>query len=995
MPHAENSQETPRAMVHDMGNIRPPMLHPELSLLDGARVAEAVSDVVDTRQALELLATELQQRLGTPVAILARHGAAWSPVVTSDLAGGGWHFQSEQLPFSEDARVVTIEGADGTVTAVQLSCDRETDHDLAFAIQGDLTASAETLTQWSFILGYALRAARARDTAMRTERFLIRGYAMARRLSRVSDVDSVAQSVVTHAARLLDAGRVSLALYSNADACLMIAATYGYPATSVADVRISSGDWVVGHVYATSRPVVVDDATALADPVHFDRYHSCSFAAVPVVAGGETIGVLSVTDKRDDLPFANEDVVALRAIGVLAGSALAAARIEGEAARLAHAATTDSLTGLLNRTYLDGRLHQEIERAKREHASLALLIADIDDFKSINDRWGHQVGDSVLEAVGQVIRSAVRVFDVCARYGGDEFAIVMPNSDEASAMACAERIRRLLAGYRSDDADGARVTMSIGLAVFESGDSASDLIARADRAMYQVKARTKHGALADPDAPVETRPHLPPPPAASRALQPPEPYANSGVTREDEDHSPVTELPYVLVADTRADRASFCREAISGLQRGLLITHDGEQAVRAINHFGTPALLIVDLAMPAQQGFDVIDAVRRDERRRAPIIAWTSTRAMREYAASRLSGLNVHVIADTASPATMRAAIRRLLDPERGGAPPMRSEPDVLRKRIAALANRAQQLCGTPGVAIYVRGAGDEKFRASFAWSSDDLMPHSPWHLPRAFEHITRTGESVVVRNVAAAGGAIESAIEYADDAIQGFAGVPIVADRQVVGAICVFDTRPLSLDDRTIDSLRALGRISFEEGPGLPPQMPEVGFRDRATDQGVAGASAVESNRWVSEIDWPPSLLERQGGEFAVARERARARREGLHLSVILFDLAAADGVEPAIDDETLETVTETLLRAIRQSDLPIRWSASELLVVLPGLADHQARSVAERVRAALHAGARHRLAISGGVAELQADERFGEVVNRARQRVTLARGRGHNRVL
>jgi diguanylate cyclase (GGDEF)-like protein len=147
--------------------------------------------------------------------------------------------------------------------------------------------------------------------------------------------------------------------------------------------------------------------------------------------------------------------------------------------------------------------------------------------------------------------------------------------------------------------------------------------------------------------------------------------------------------------------------------------------------------------------------------------------------------------------------------------------------------------------------------------------------------------------------------------------------------------------------------------------------------------------------VDWPPSLLERQGGEFAVARELARARREGHQLSVILFDLAPAAEVEQQIDDKALETVTETLLRAIRQSDLPIRWSGSELLVVLPGLADQQARSVAERVRAALHAGARHRLAISGGVAELKDEERFGDVVERARQRVAMARGRGHNRVL
>ena len=91
----------------------PPMLDPELSLLDGARVAEAVSHVVDTRQAVELLAAELQQRLGTSVAILARHGGAWSPLVSSELAAGRWHVPSEPLPFAEDARVLTVEGAAG------------------------------------------------------------------------------------------------------------------------------------------------------------------------------------------------------------------------------------------------------------------------------------------------------------------------------------------------------------------------------------------------------------------------------------------------------------------------------------------------------------------------------------------------------------------------------------------------------------------------------------------------------------------------------------------------------------------------------------------------------------------------------------------------------------------------------------------------------------------------------------------------------------------
>jgi diguanylate cyclase (GGDEF)-like protein len=134
-------------------------------------------------------------------------------------------------------------------------------------------------------------------------------------------------------------------------------------------------------------------------------------------------------------------------------------------------------------------------------------------------------------------------------------------------------------------------------------------------------------------------------------------------------------------------------------------------------------------------------------------------------------------------------------------------------------------------------------------------------------------------------------------------------------------------------------------------------------------------------------------GGEFAVARELARARREDKEMSVILFEIAPL--TTDADLEESVQQASETLLRTIRQSDLPIRWSGREFLVVLPGLAGNGARMVAERVRAALQAGARHRVAVAGGVAELDDEEGFGDVVNKARERVGLARGRGHNRIL
>ncbi len=979
-------------MVHDILHIlTPPMLQPELSPLLVTGVAESVCRAGDVRQALEAITSELFRTVGTRAVIFERVDGRWTPVAGTD--GGRGSLLPPELSF-RDRRVVRLgAGAGAFTTALSLSVGAEPD--LVLMLDGDWTSAQDALTVWSLVLAHALQTIRERDVTRRSERLLVRGYAMARRLSRVGDVSTVAHRVVAHVAQILKAERVSLALYREQDECLAIAATHGYPLASVEEVRIKSGDWVIGHVYASKRPVFVRDVRLLsAASKNNNQYRTFSFAAVPLVAGSETLGVLTVTDKRDGSAFGRQDEIVLRAIGVWAGTALAAARVETEAARLAYAATIDSLTGLLNRPYLDSRLHQEVERSKREGASLAVLIADIDDFKTINDTWGHQVGDLVLQTVGSVIRSAVRVFDVCARYGGDEFAIVMPNSDRASALACAERMQRRLQENRATETDGnPRLTMSIGAAVITPGDSAADLILRADRCMYQAKAdgknlvRAQASWLDDALMPSAGQP-------AERSPRPVVvPVADEPIVEEES--SRLGDLPYVLVADANQERAAFCHESVSGAGLGLLIARDGEQAIRAIERFGAPLLLIVDLSLPIKDGFAVIEAVRRDERRRSEIVAWAASRDMREYASARLTGQDVHVISDTAPRATMRAVIEHAIAP-RDVAPDdagdATSELDDLRQRMTDLSNRARQLCGTPGVGIYMKVPGDTRYRAAFAWTSDDLMPHSPQHLPRAFERIAQTGESILALDLTDHLAADDSSV----DAVRGLAGVPIVAGGEVLGAICVFDIKPLDLDERSFSSLKTLGHVAFDVASVVLPTAPASGFRDRASDRASDGAKSGEASQVRPHaVDWPPSLLERRGGEFAVARELARARREGHQLSVILFDCAPVEQSETGIDEAALEALTDTLLRAIRQSDLPIRWSGSELLVVLPGLADTQARTVAERVRAALHAGARHRMAISGGVAELKADERFGDVVDRARQKVAMARGRGHNRVI
>jgi diguanylate cyclase (GGDEF)-like protein len=293
---------------------------------------------------------------------------------------------------------------------------------------------------------------------------------------------------------------VTLALYRPEENRVAIAATHPHSLSHLPEIVIEPGAWVIGHVYASGRPVLVRDVRELPPPRNeASHYRTFSFAAVPVLAGADPIGVLTATDKRDGSAFDQVDVAALRSFSVPAALALQAAASDAEAQRLGHAATVDVLTGLFNRPYLDARLHQEVGRAKRLSSTMALLLIDVDDFKAINDSHGHQVGDGVLQALGAVLRSAVRVFDVCARYGGDEFAVLMPGSDRASAVACAERMRRRVAEPGSA-AGGRRlptVTISLGVAVIEPGDAPADLIRRADRSLYAAKAEGKNRVEAD------------------------------------------------------------------------------------------------------------------------------------------------------------------------------------------------------------------------------------------------------------------------------------------------------------------------------------------------------------------------------------------------------------------------------------------------------------------------------------------------------------------
>ncbi len=162
--------------------------------------------------------------------------------------------------------------------------------------------------------------------------------------------------------------------------------------------------------------------------------------------------------------------------------------LEHENTKLAAAARFDLLTGLLNRHSLNARLELEMRRAEEEGLQLCGMMIDIDKFKSINDSFGHLVGDDVLRAIGDALRACLRKQDFAGRFGGEEFFVILPGSGVEAAVAIAERIKLTIAGADVDVA-GAKVsvTASVGVAPYVRGDTMTDWIGRADKAMYRAK----------------------------------------------------------------------------------------------------------------------------------------------------------------------------------------------------------------------------------------------------------------------------------------------------------------------------------------------------------------------------------------------------------------------------------------------------------------------------------------------------------------------------
>ena len=219
--------------------------------------------------------------------------------------------------------------------------------------------------------------------------------------------------------------------------------------------------------------------------------------ALAVLAGASYVVAIAV-----DLAPGGLDVAAIAVVGVNLVSlmllAYVAMVVAGEQRRTRQAAvrlsTTDALTGLANRAYILAAVEREIERGTRYGRGFCLLMADLDDLKSVNDSYGHRTGDRVLAGVADVIRDGVRRIDTPARLGGDEFVVLLPETDPTGAFVVAEKIRQGVAAMRTVQRDGpVTASVSIGLVAWpDDGATLDQLMNAVDEAMYASKRRGKN-----------------------------------------------------------------------------------------------------------------------------------------------------------------------------------------------------------------------------------------------------------------------------------------------------------------------------------------------------------------------------------------------------------------------------------------------------------------------------------------------------------------------
>jgi diguanylate cyclase (GGDEF)-like protein len=303
--------------------------------------------------------------------------------------------------------------------------------------------------------------------------------AIAKQTTAVLDLEELLARVCRLIQQAFQVSHVSLFLREDHD--VVLRAHYGTLTLRIPEggrFPASAEPWA--QVLATNATVADTGPLAAATKFYVE---SASRMCIPLVSFGQILGVLAL-DSGTPNAFRDRDLQSLESVADICAAAIQNAHYVERVKQLAY---LDGLTGIFNRRFFELRIMEEIERARRYGTGMAVIMADIDQFKRLNDEFGHLLGDEVLRQVSSLFHQQLRKIDVVCRYGGEEFGILLTQTHAQHAMSVAEKLRRSVESWQFPGVPST-VTISAGAAAFpDHGTSRDELVRAADTGLYAAK----------------------------------------------------------------------------------------------------------------------------------------------------------------------------------------------------------------------------------------------------------------------------------------------------------------------------------------------------------------------------------------------------------------------------------------------------------------------------------------------------------------------------